>query len=120
MKGLQSISAFIVLFQLISSVLCEPCRFGDYPFCGTDGRTYGNYCEFEATQSTTPKLDIIYAGSCGKPHRDTFCACPNSYEPICGNDNVTYGNYCKFSCVRKAYPKLKINRHEECGRPSIS
>ncbi|XP_047479600.1 four-domain proteases inhibitor-like [Penaeus chinensis] len=80
--------------------------------CGSDGRTYRNQCELEATACTKTSLIKLNNGPC-QEQQGARCdtVCPNVVEEVCGDDGKTYRSHCDLivlSCranvrVNKAY-----------------
>lgn len=67
------------------------------PVCGSDGVTYGNYCQLKCQQGSNQNLYKAYNGEC-EEDEDEGCFCPLYYQPVCGSDGNTYGNACQLGC----------------------
>jgi len=65
------------------------CSEEEKSVCGSDGKTYPNYCLWYTENCANPKAKYTN-GSC------TECpdSCIQIYQPVCGSDGKTYGNAC--------------------------
>ena len=56
-------AAFFVLFKFVECTW-NPCPLIYSPVCGSDGKTYGNICEFENHACNKPSLTLKHEGEC--------------------------------------------------------
>ncbi|XP_019637107.1 PREDICTED: ovoinhibitor-like isoform X3 [Branchiostoma belcheri] len=105
---------------MCNSIICPRLYL---PMCGSDGKTYPNFCLLSKAACIAsvenpagPELTIASKGECGssdpvpqliisKPKQQeeeepvTSCfkpGCPRIYLPVCGSDGKTYSNTCLF------------------------
>ncbi|XP_078664473.1 ovoinhibitor-like isoform X1 [Branchiostoma floridae x Branchiostoma belcheri] len=113
---------------MCNSIICPRLYL---PMCGSDGKTYPNFCLLSKAACIVsvenpagPELTIASKGECGssdpvpqliasKPKQQeeeepvTSCfkpGCPRIYLPVCGSDGKTYSNTCLFqqaACASK-------------------
>jgi hypothetical protein len=99
------IFAITLLLAVSAASACNiACQMNYDPLCGTNGQTYGNGCELEATNCLEKKnVAVAYAGEC-VPAAACNIACQLNYDPLCGTDGHTYGNGCELeatNCLQK-------------------
>ncbi|XP_062977611.1 serine protease inhibitor Kazal-type 5 [Elgaria multicarinata webbii] len=103
------------------------CSLYYWKFCGSDGRTYQNKCEFcDAKRKSGGTLEIEYEGECVNKVEDECSEfreikkgypvmCILDHEKVCGTDGVTYPNKCEFCVAKKNYGgALEIHYEGEC------
>ncbi|KAG7312036.1 hypothetical protein JYU34_001478 [Plutella xylostella] len=116
---------------------CGVCPFINQPLCGSDGRTYGNQCEFNCAQSKAADLTVQHHGDC-EPHGRRVrgvtvvdaaaipggvqvaesplpCNCPRNAKPVCGDNGHTYTNECLLNCQA---PSTAVRHAGPCDRGS--
>jgi hypothetical protein len=113
----KSIMIFAVTLLLAATAAhaCNmACQMNYDPQCGTDGHTYGNGCELDATNCLQKSaVAVAYAGEC----KATSCniACQMNYDPLCGTDGHTYGNGCELEASNCLNKKAVVAAHAgEC------
>lgn len=107
----------------------DACEAVDDPVCGSDGVTYSNACELNATAcKSKARIAEQHEGACDDPETDpcavvrcaegTRCevnkrnraecvcneVCNRLADPVCGSDGNTYANQCELlreSCQNK-------------------
>merc|ERR1711931_456351 len=97
------------------------------PVCGSDGKTYNNFCLLSAERDcNTPTLSIRHPGKCIRrpvlpPKPSCMVVCPKIMAPVCGSDGETYNNFCLLSAERDCNtPTLSIRHPGKCmGRPVL-
>ncbi|KAJ1607768.1 signal peptide and kazal repeat-containing protein [Cryptosporidium canis] len=110
-------------FEISGSECDGLCSEHYIPYCGSDGRTYINYCDFRKSRCRDPTLSIV--GFPGLPCESQIfdekviiqqtkkieCLrrnkCSSILLPICGSDGVTYRNPCEFKRARCRDPNLR-------------
>ncbi|CAG7734118.1 unnamed protein product, partial [Allacma fusca] len=100
--------------QCTCAMKCDPVV---QPVCGSDGKTYDNYCELTyASCREARNIVMDYRGTCEaasacakhscppeatcvEKNGEIVCecpVCPSDYEPVCGSDGVSYQNQCRL------------------------
>ncbi|KAH7650514.1 extracellular protein [Cryptosporidium bovis] len=116
-----------------SDLYCDGlCSEHYIPYCGSDGVTYINYCEFRKARCRDVTLTVVgFPGlPCDSQIFDEKVAlertkkleclkhnkCSRILFPICGTDGVTYRNPCEFRRARCKNPTLRrANILVPCG-----
>jgi len=105
--------------KLLSSKVLR-CGFKREPVCGTDNKTYTNYCHLAqaSCQSSTP-LQLASRGKCESEGCAQFCT--EEFDPVCATNGVTYSNKCHFEkalceAVKKGEEKFSIKHKGRCAR----
>lgn len=102
-----------------TDLIAEECSCSrEYmPLCGTNNRTFENYCYFECARKADRHLGVKHLGECeNQIHTD--CACDRSFNPICASDGkmrLTFVNVCMFICAQQKNGNLTIKYPGECN-----
>jgi len=99
--------------------VCDTIYPSPGPVCGSNGRTYNNYCGLLVSSCLNGyNIDVVHKGECQyKPECSIVCI--QVWEPVCGSDGKTYGNACHLdvaSC-RKGY-SIDMVHEGECQNKS--
>lgn len=123
----------IQIFNKMYAILCQCPREFD-PICASNGKTYGNVCQFQCARKSNKYLYATAIGMCSdknactpykasisncaaKQNRTlkklyrltcTSCICHTEEEPVCGSDKKTYGNVCQFKCQQTKNKSLML------------
>jgi len=112
--------------KLLSSNVLR-CGFKYEPVCGTNNKTYTNYCYLAkaSCQSSTKPLQLASHGKCESKECAPFCT--EEYNPVCATNGVTYSNKCYFEkalceAIKKGEEKFSIKHYgrcPECPKPCL-
>ncbi|XP_062961532.1 agrin isoform X2 [Cynocephalus volans] len=114
---------------------CPQACSGTYdPVCGSDGVTYSNACELEATACALGReIRVARRGPCDHCGQCRFgalceaetgrCVCPSecvaSAQPVCGSDGHTYASECELhvhACTHQISLRVASAGHcQTCG-----
>ncbi|KAH3805980.1 agrin-like [Dreissena polymorpha] len=103
-------------------------------YCGSDGVTYANRCEFSKAHCQELSIQLLHIGDCSRlvdiataaPVAgkdvvfDFFCTslshmtCPPDPTKVCGSNNRTYLNYCEFEKAKCTHRELMVKTYGEC------
>ncbi|KAJ8712499.1 hypothetical protein PYW07_005341 [Mythimna separata] len=98
------------------------------PVCGTNQRTYANFCVLFCGTKKNNVLEIDHWGECEKTDHDDGgnreegeevpqrkkCMCAAVHQPICANNNKTYPNLCVLHCESKKDNRIHFHRWGPC------
>ena len=103
--------------KLLSSNILR-CGFKYEPVCGTDNKTYRNYCYLAKSSCESSKpLQLANFGKCKPEDCGRFCTV--EYEPVCATNGVTYSNECFFNmalcnAIKKGKGNFSIEHPGKC------
>jgi len=97
-----------IILLLVAAASAEKCNMACpmnfVPLCGTDGHTYSNGCQLEASNcEKKTSVTVAHTGACVE--KVCNVACQFNYSPVCGTDGETYGNNCQLestACLQKS------------------
>ncbi|XP_023932250.1 agrin-like isoform X3 [Lingula anatina] len=126
----------------IARCTCGHCEPVGSPVCGTDGKTYSNWCELNRTAcETNSGVTLKHERACGtgpmvtNPCESVTCkhggvctvqqgrgvctckTCPDDDKPVCGSNGITYPNLCKLekeNCELKRSVKVNKSHDGHC------
>ncbi|XP_039277061.1 serine protease inhibitor dipetalogastin isoform X1 [Nilaparvata lugens] len=102
-----------------------PCTREMNPVCGSDAKTYPNFCILNCHSNHFKDLKVKHHGPCVEPQVSAAstwvsaeapidCPCTREMNPVCGSDAKTYPNFCILNCHSNHFKDLKLKHHGEC------
>jgi len=95
--------------------VCDTIYPSPGPVCGSNGRTYSNYCGLLVSSCLNGyNIDVVHEGEC-QYKSECSIWCIQVWEPVCGSDGKTYGNACHLDAAscRKGY-SIDMVHEGEC------
>ncbi|KAF0709278.1 Aste57867_6006 [Aphanomyces stellatus] len=125
-----------------SSSCVTPCLEILQEVCGSNGKTYPNFCELSNAACTEMGLHPIFEGACDAPPTNLRPAttaaavvaaaavpvttstcitpCPEILQQVCGSDKKTYDNHCALKNAICTNPALTLVMEGACAATPVS
>ncbi|XP_039277063.1 serine protease inhibitor dipetalogastin isoform X3 [Nilaparvata lugens] len=103
-----------------------PCTREMNPVCGSDAKTYPNFCILNCHSNHFKDLKLKHHGECeeyaGKKSSEQEiedCFCSKEINHVCGTDSKTYQNLCILNCRSRDTKDLKVKHHGACKTSKV-
>ncbi|XP_041349437.1 agrin-like [Gigantopelta aegis] len=119
--------------NMLASTVCNDIK---NELCGSDHKTYNNYCKFDKARcSMLPQvIHIVHHGPCKPDVASTTVApstalpsayeiicraiskvtCPTAPDELCGSDGHTYHTPCEFEKAKCQQNSLTVSKNGRC------